>query len=1041
MRSILRPNPERMRLKGDLNGLIRLVHNKKDPVLRKEAISAVGRMQTPDAVPDLMALFTDSDSQIRTAASDALVHIGRDAVGPLIASYSTADEQTARMVNLTLTGMGVDVARGIIKSIPDLQGIGLERAAYTLNSMGHGVIPLLIDALDTSDQTTIRFIEGVLETFGRAALQPLMRALSCDVDEVRARAAAILIILGDTIVPELLASCAQDEESVRELKFYIISEIGKPALEPLYQALKDPNPVTSSMAQKAFLEFGESAIMPLISGLYDPDSAVRQVSENALIRIGEPVIPHLIAEIPYHKENEREPLVSVLIRIGEPGIGHLIRSLNSPQAEISGTMVQVITRIGVVSIPYLLNEVGSQANTKPIEQVFRQMGRIGYPFLEEAAEREQGKVALFAIQMLKVIDPVRSVEPLTGALYHPEKEVRESALENLVEIGEMAIPRLVQVLGSGNEEAVDLAKIALIRNGEAAVPHLVDSLGDSMSGEHSIARDILSQAGLDALPYLIPAMASGKPGHEDAFSLVQEAPVQKIRYLIDALQGASLDLSQPIIELLHQSFDQNPGLFIREMFQSEHPDNDILYDIVSRSPGVVIPDLIQIIQGDDPDAALAAGDLLTRFGLASIDPLIDALAREEDDDRRLVITTFLIKTGPEAIPSLIKTLERNDLAPYAVAALGSIGEPAVPALLPLLKSTNMETLNYAVLALTRVGEPAASHLMALMQENESMVPLISRILAEMGGAALPDLIDELQSLKNQGQEGTSRGIAVMSMITEIAISNKHDMQTLFQIRDPTLMAMLERLFISKGETILAPVIEAVIVESSVPDLAASIFSSMPQETLSLTSALMKELPSGDTRRIPLLHILGLLKNPKAMPLIFEALKDGDYGVRLAAVQELGKFGREALEPLTEAMHDRNPEVRAAAVESLGYIGLPVLDQLITALKDEDGSIRAAAIQGIARIGEPGQFMLVQSLDDPDRQVRIAVSRLLDESGWEPKYTTDRISYLFAREKFDELVKIGPPSVDILVKGVRDADHEIQERSKEALGIIRNSLPK
>ena len=193
--------------------------------------------------------------------------------------------------------------------------------------------------------------------------------------------------------------------------------------------------------------------------------------------------------------------------------------------------------------------------------------------------------------------------------------------------------------------------------------------------------------------------------------------------------------------------------------------------------------------------------------------------------------------------------------------------------------------------------------------------------------------------------------------------------------------------------------------------------------------------------MPLLHILGLLKNPKAMPLILGALKDGDYGVRLAAVQELGKFGREALEPLTEAMHDRNPEVRAAAVESLGYIGLPVLDQLITALKDEDGSIRAAAIQGIARIGEPGQFMLIQSLDDPDRQVRIAVSRLLDESGWEPKYTTDRISYLFASEKFDELVQIGPPSVDVLVKGVRDSDSEIRDRSKEALGIIRNSLPK
>jgi len=169
------------------------------------------------------------------------------------------------------------------------------------------------------------------------------------------------------------------------------------------------------------------------------------------------------------------------------------------------------------------------------------------------------------------------------------------------------------------------------------------------------------------------------------------------------------------------------------------------------------------------------------------------------------------------------------------------------------------------------------------------------------------------------------------------------------------------------------------------------------------------------------------------------LQDPDHEIRMTAIRELGKFGREALGPLTDAMHDPDPHVRAAAVESLGDIGLPVLDQLIAALKDPDGSIRAAALKGISKIGEPGQFMLVQTLDDKDRKVRNAVARLLEESGWKPKYTTDRLSYLFAKEKFDDLIRIGPPSVDTLAKGLHDDDPEIRERSRDALAVIRDSI--
>ncbi|NLV26361.1 MAG: hypothetical protein GXY48_04230 [Methanomicrobiales archaeon] len=1039
MKSIFKKNPERMRLKGDLHGLLKLLDSKHDITLRTEAILALGRMQTPSAVDPLILQFQDPDPEIRTAASHALVHIGIDALGPLISSLSTCDDQAAWMVHVTLAEMEGDAAREIVKNIPRLHGIGYERAGFVLNMMGTDVIPVLIDALATPDPTTIRFIEGLLETFGRAAIHHLINGLSHDNEEVRARISSLLIVLGDQVVGDLLSSCGQDEEWLRELKFYIISEIGKPALDPLYQALKDPNPVTSSMAQKAFLEFGESAIVPLISGLYDDDFEIRKVSENALVRIGEPIIPHLVDELNYKKEAEREPLLSVIQNIGEPAIPYLIKNLNEGRDDTKKTMIQLLSRMGAITMPYLINSVKEQTDTSALREAFLSMGRLSFPFLEEASERERGKTAVFSVEILRDIDPVRAVEPMITALYHTDQEVRETALENLVETGEMAIPRLVQVLGSGNEDAVNLSKIALIRNGEDALPHLVDSLTDPMGSNHDLIMDIIRENKKEALPYLIPFMVPGKDGHQEAMIIITETGTDATPYLLDALQEAGPELSVSIKKHLEELFSQESEKFVEQLFSGNIVDTDFMYELVSSSPDRVIPYLIELFQGDDSSKSLVAGELLSRFGKAAIDPFITALKNETDEDRKLEITTFLIKIGPDVVPELVTHLGDENIAPYAMAALSAIGEPAVPALLPFLKDKDQVAQQYAIHALTRIGTPAASALMSLMQEDESLVPMISRILAKMGGSALPELVQELQTLKESGEEGSNRGIAVMSLITEIGLSNHEDMKKLFLIQDPELTGMFERIFISKGEPILAPVLEATLDEPRIPDLAQGIFSSMRPQTQNVATKLMHSLKPGDRKKIGLLQVLGLMKEPSSAQIMYDSLKDPDHEIRMTAIRELGKFGREALEPLTDAMHDKDPHVRAAAVESLGDIGLPVLDQLISALKDSDGNIRAAAITGIAKIGEPAQFMLIQSLDDKDRNVRSAVARLLENSGFKPKYTTDRLSFLFAKELFDDLIQIGPPAVDILARGLHDDDAEIRERSREALTAIRDSI--
>ncbi|PKL59107.1 MAG: hypothetical protein CVV33_09555, partial [Methanomicrobiales archaeon HGW-Methanomicrobiales-4] len=285
-----KPDPERMRLKGNLNGLIKLVRSSPDPALRMESALALGRMQTPRAIPELIQSLSDPDPRVVDAASEALEYIGRPAVRSLVENYNSADEAVTRWIHQTLIRIGPGILNDILACTPILNEAGEERVSYTILSYGKSDLPVLVDKLGVSDRRIARLAEAIIETSGRDALPFLIQALDNPDGEIQARAAALLILFGDQIIPDLLASCAQDREEVRDLKFYIINEIGRPALDPLYESLKDSNPVTSSMALKVFMELGDAAIIPLIRGIYDENQETRVVSENALIRIGEPVV-------------------------------------------------------------------------------------------------------------------------------------------------------------------------------------------------------------------------------------------------------------------------------------------------------------------------------------------------------------------------------------------------------------------------------------------------------------------------------------------------------------------------------------------------------------------------------------------------------------------------------------------------------------------------------------------------------------------------------------------------------------------------------
>ncbi len=176
--------------------------------------------------------------------------------------------------------------------------------------------------------------------------------------------------------------------------------------------------------------------------------------------------------------------------------------------------------------------------------------------------------------------------------------------------------------------------------------------------------------------------------------------------------------------------------------------------------------------------------------------------------------------------------------------------------------------------------------------------------------------------------------------------------------------------------------------------------------------------------------------PAVEPLI-AALNDDAPAIRTGAAGVLGKIkDSRATDPLIQALENETGRVREKAAEALGNIkDSRAVDPLIQALKDDTWVIRETAIEALSRIGKPAVAPLVEALEHEDVGVRTETARALQELGWRPKDPSRKASYLIARKDWDELVGLGRPAVDPLIRALKDRDPRVREKAARTLGEI------
>ena len=145
-------------------------------------------------------------------------------------------------------------------------------------------------------------------------------------------------------------------------------------------------------------------------------------------------------------------------------------------------------------------------------------------------------------------------------------------------------------------------------------------------------------------------------------------------------------------------------------------------------------------------------------------------------------------------------------------------------------------------------------------------------------------------------------------------------------------------------------------------------------------------------------------------------------------------------PLLVSLANGTGDEKKEAVVALGKIGDPkaIPSLCIALLEDKDTDIRAKAAHALGEIGDPKVVDALSKalLEDKNKSVRLKSAEALDKIGWRPTSTREKVFYSLARNKKQDIVKMGKEVVPIFIEALNNPSSEIRQDSVEILGNLK-----
>ncbi len=383
--------------------------------------------------------------------------------------------------------------------------------------------------------------------------------------------------------------------------------------------------------------------------------------------------------------------------------------------------------------------------------------------------------------------------------------LRILAIDALCQMGEPAIPALIEALDNENATVRERATEALCRYVDRrAIPGLVERLADSEESTRALAAQALTNFGESGVPILIGlyhARQDTEPLLSDAVRsglvewLASRTSSIPLSFWFEVLEDRDASIRREAIFRLMEQKDAQVVPALVRAFQRDASAHYTIAIVLKEIGETALSSLVGILQegdkatrsesclllilalgfdapkeGDDRGDDVVVTDFLMKHGEHErMVPVLMELLSDEDSRVRRVAASALKALGDKrAIPVLIESLsdEEPQVRLYAVEALGAWkDERAVPVLIEALNDENFLVQDAAEKALEGwQNERVVSALIeALRNEGSySVRATVAGILESLGDKrAVPALIEALHDWELRVREAAASALGIL----------------------------------------------------------------------------------------------------------------------------------------------------------------------------------------------------------------------------------------------------------------------------------------
>lgn len=553
--------------------------------------------------------------------------------------------------------------------------------------------------------------------------------------------------------------------------------------------------------------------VPFLAEIVEEDDALGRAGLDALAEIrGEEVLAALIAILKRSPEDLQKRASQTLIDLGppvEPAVKRLLEELEGPQAVVvNWALAGILSASGDEGIAALRQALVT-GDLEIRRRVVLALWSLGLDeetisaLLLRALDDRDAEVRAQAVMRITALETLHGAareEVIARALRDPSPRVRLEATRGVRDLlssgegGDRLLVALVRRLEDDDAWTAEEAASVLI---ELEPEALLGIARDGSLAARRVAIDAIGRRGIaESVPLLAEIVRSSDESIELRRLAVETLGVMGYLEGLDAVVAVVKDASAP----LRLRYEAATAL-------------SVICERQGRHAATVVDDLVEVLRSGETG-------LRQRTAIA------------------------LRHVGPEAsaaVPALLQALRDDEVAGFAVDALGAIGGPAVPEIVKFLESEDEELRIVVVETLARLE----------LHDDRTAAALVRAL----GDDSAPVRARALEGLRACGEELSAEGLeSVAALLSD---------------EDLSLRFLAARLLVEQGRE------SAVKAVPALAEVARDRGLVLPDRAAAMNS-LAKVGPDG-------------------VPVLVELLEaeDDDTAVRIHAAQLLGSMGRAA----------------------------------------------------------------------------------------------------------------------------------------------------